>query len=219
MFRLMAKDILIQKKQLLFSLVYLAFILFAFQGLGVVMYPMALVAITYMLSMTYCAYEEKNKTDLLLNSLPISRKSIVASKYISAILYAIMGTLVYVVMITIIRLLNIPLKTYDLSLEILIAGFAAVCLMVGLWFPIYFKFGYIKMRVVNFVLFFLFFFGSSFLIRYLESQKYDPWNNGIISFLSSQSDVVIVLMLIVIIALYMVLSFLLSVWFYNRREF
>lgn len=219
MFRLMAKDILIQKKQLLFSLVYLAFILFAFQGLGVVMYPMALVAITYMLSMTDCAYEEKNKTDLLLNSLPINRRNIVASKYISALLYAVMGTLAYMVMITIVRLLNIPLKTYVLSPEIVISGFAAVCLMVGLWFPIYFRFGYIKMRVINFVLFFLFFFGSSFLTRYLESKKYDPWDNGIISFINSQSDITIGLMLIVIIALYMILSFLLSVWFYNRREF
>lgn len=219
MFRLMAKDILIQKKQLIFSLVYLAFILVAFQGLGEVMYPMGLVAITYMLSMTDCAYEEKNKTDLLLNSLPINRRNIVASKYISALLYAVMGTLAYMVMITVVRLLNIPLKTYALSLEILISGFTVVCLMVGLWFPIYFRLGYIKMRVVNFVLFFLFFFGSSFLINYFESKKYDPWDNGIISFINSQSDITIGLMLIVIIALYMILSFLLSVWFYNRREF
>lgn len=219
MFSLIIKDVLIQKKQLIFGIAYLAFVLVAFQGMGEAMLPMGLVAVTYMLSMTACAYEEKNKSDLLLNSLPIKRVNIVASKYLSVLIYAVMGILAYIAMITIINLLNMPLKTYPLSLEILIGSLAAVCLMTGIWFPIYFKFGYMKMRVANFVLFFLFFFGSSLMTQFIKSKQDSLWVKNIISFFDTKSDITIALLFLVIIALYMFLSFLLSVWFYNKREF
>lgn len=219
MFSLIIKDVLIQKKQLIFGIAYLAFVLVAFQGMGEAMLPMGLVAVTYMLSMTACAYEEKNKSDLLLNSLPIKRVNIVASKYLSVLIYAVMGILAYIAMITIINLLNMPLKTYPLSLEILIGSLAAVCLMTGIWFPIYFKFGYMKMRVANFVLFFLFFFGSSLMTQFIKSKQDSLWVKNIISFFDTKSDITIALLFLVIIALYMLLSFLLSVWFYNKREF
>lgn len=219
MFSLIIKDVLIQKKQLIFGIAYLAFVLVAFQGMGEAMLPMGLVAVTYMLSMIACAYEEKNKSDLLLNSLPIKRVNIVASKYLSVLIYAVMGILAYIAMITIINLLNMPLKTYPLSLEILIGSLAAVCLMTGIWFPIYFKFGYMKMRVANFVLFFLFFFGSSLMTQFIKSKQDSLWVKNIISFFDTKSDITIALLFLVIIALYMLLSFLLSVWFYNKREF
>jgi ABC-2 type transport system permease protein len=219
MFNLIIKDVLIQKKQFIFGIAYLAFVLVAFQGMGEAMFPMGLVAVTYMLSMTACAYEEKNKSDLLLNSLPIKRMSIVAAKYLSVLIYAVMGVLSYKAMITIINLLNIPLKTYPLSLEILIGSLAAVCLMTGIWFPIYYKLGYMKMRVANFVLFFLFFFGSSLMTQALKSKHDSLWVKDIISFFNTQSNITIVLVFIVIIVLYMLLSFSLSAWFYNRREF
>ncbi|SHI96417.1 ABC-2 transporter permease [Lutispora thermophila] len=219
MFNLVIKDILIQKKQLIFSLVYLVFILVTFQGMGEAMFPMGLVAMAYMLSMTACAYEEKNRSDLLLNSLPIKRESIVASKYLSVFVYTLMVTALYEAMVIIINILNIPLKTFPLSLEMFIGGLVAVCSMTGIYFPIYFKFGYMKMRVANFVLFFLFFFGSSYMTHFLNSNHDSLLVNGIINFFNTQSDITISLVLLIIIAVYMLLSFLLSAWFYNRREF
>lgn len=219
MLSLIIKDVLIQKKQLIFAIVYLAFVLVAFQGMGEAMFPMGLVAFTYLLSMTACAYEEKNKAELLLNSLPIKRVDIVTAKYLSMILYTILGMFSYKVMTTIINLVNIPLKTYPLSLEIIIGSLAAVCLMTGIWFPIYFKFGYMKMRIATFVLFFLFFFGSSLMTSFLKTRQDSQWVDGIISFFESQNDIVIALVLLLIIVLYMLLSFSLSVWFYNKREF
>lgn len=219
MLSLIIKDVLVQKKQLIFAIVYLAFVLVAFQGMGEAMFPMGLVAFTYLLSMTACAYEEKNKAELLLNSLPIKRVNIVTAKYLSMILYTILGMFAYKVMTTIINLVNIPLKTYPLSLEIIIGSLAVVCLMTGIWFPIYFKFGYMKMRIATFVLFFLFFFGSSLMTTFLKTNQDSLWVRGIISFFESQNDFIIALVLLSIIVLYMLLSFLLSMWFYNKREF
>jgi len=219
MLSLIIKDVLVQKKQLIFAIVYLAFVLVAFQGMGEAMFPMGLVAFTYLLSMTACAYEEKNKAELLLNSLPIKRVDIVTAKYLSMILYTILGMFAYKVMTTIINLVNIPLKTYPLSLEIIIGSLAVVCLMTGIWFPIYFKFGYMKMRIATFVLFFLFFFGSSLMTSFLKTRQDSQWVEGIINFFESQNDFIITLVLLSIIVLYMLLSFLLSMWFYNKREF
>lgn len=219
MYNLIMKDILIQKKQFIFSLAYLAFILIAFQKMGEAMFSMGLVAFTYMLSMTSCAYEDKNKSDIMLNSLPVKRASIVAAKYISVLVYLVIGTLVYEVLTRIIDMLQIPLKAYPLSLETFIGGLVAVCLMTGIWFPIFYKFGYMKMRVANFVLFFLFFFGASFLVDYMQAGNKSSWAQSIISFLHAQSAITIAMFFAAAVIIFMLISFGLSVRFYKNREF
>lgn len=219
MYNLIIKDILIQKKQVVFSIIYLAFILVAFQGMGEAMLPMGLVALTYMLSMTSCGYEEKNKSDVMLNSLPIKRANIVAAKYISVFVYLVMGIIAYGLFTKIMIMMQVPLKTYPITLEAFIGGFVAVSLMTGIWLPIYFKFGYMKLRVVNFVLFFLFFFGTSFLTKYFKEKQNSQWVQNIIKFLDSQGDITIALVIIAIVIIFLFISYGLSVKFYSKREF
>lgn len=219
MYNLIIKDILIQKKQVAFSIAYLAFILVAFQGMGEAMLPMGLVALTYMLSMTSCAYEDKNKSDIMLNSLPIKKANIVAAKYMSVFVYLAMGVIAYTLFTKIIIVAQIPLKTYPITLEAFIGGLVAVSLMVGIWLPIYFKFGYMKLRVVNFVLFFLFFFGTSFLTKYFQEQQSSQWVQNIINLLNSQENITIALITAVIVIIFLIISYALSVRFYIKREF
>lgn len=218
MYNLIIKDILIQKKQVVFSIVYMAFILIAFQGMGEAMLPMGLVALTYLLSMTSCAYEEKNKSDIMLNSLPIKKTNIVAAKYISVFVYLVMGIISYALFTKIIIMTQIPLKTYPITLEAFIGGFVAVSLMIGIWLPIYFKFGYMKMRVVNFVFFFLFFFGASFLAQYFKDKQNRQWVNGIIDFLNSQGDITIALIIVAMVIIFLTISYGLSLRFYSKKE-
>lgn len=208
-----------QKKQVAFSIAYMAFILVAFQGMGEAMLPMGLVALTYMLSMTSCGYEEKNKSDIMLNSLPVKRANIIAAKYMSVFVYFAMGMLVYALFSKIIIMAQIPLKTYPITLEAFIGGFVAVSMMTGIWLPIYFKFGYMKLRVVNFVLFFLFFFGTSYLNKFFKENQNSQWVQNIINFLNSQGNITIALIIFAMVIILLIISYGLSVRFYRKREF
>jgi len=218
MLNLIIKDILIQKRQLTFSLLYLGFAIIAFQSFGEVMFSAGIVVFIYMLSMTACANEDKVKSDIMLNSLPIKRVNIVLQKYISIYIYFIMGTIIYIVFSKLLQFLQIPIKTYSLALEVFLAGFMASSFMAGLYFPLYFKFGYMKMRIVNFVLFFLIFFGISLLSKYMQGSTslqffYNInvlWENNKMLFIAAAALIFVTLMAV---------SLGLAVYFYKKREF
>ncbi len=55
MLNLIIKDILIQKKQFIFAVLYLGFLIVAFQSFGASMFSAGIVAFIYMLNMTACA--------------------------------------------------------------------------------------------------------------------------------------------------------------------
>ena len=218
MLNLIIKDILIQKKQFIFALLYFGFLIFAFQSFGQVMFSAGIVAFIFMLSMTSCAHEDKVKSDIMLNSLPIKKANIVLQKYISVYIYFIMGVITYIVFSKLIQILQIPVKTYSLTYEVFITGLIASSFMAGSYFPLYFKFGYMKMRIVNFVLFFLIFFGISLLSRYFQGGKDFRFLANLVKLWESNELLTIIVSGIIFIML-MLASFSLAVYFYKKREF
>ncbi|HAA43542.1 MAG TPA: ABC-2 transporter permease, partial [Ruminiclostridium sp.] len=66
MLRLVIKDILIQKKTFIGALIYLIFVIFAFQGLEGNAYTAAIVAFSYLMVMGAFAYDDKSKSDIML---------------------------------------------------------------------------------------------------------------------------------------------------------
>ena len=86
MFNLIRRDVILQKKQLLFFIpVILVFII-----AGAPPILTFLVASIFIPFNTY-AYDEKVETNILLNSLPYTRKEIIASRYLGAIVYMILA--------------------------------------------------------------------------------------------------------------------------------
>ena len=47
--------------------------LVSFQGIGEIMFTVSVGAFTYSLAMTACAYEDINKSNIMLNSLPLKK--------------------------------------------------------------------------------------------------------------------------------------------------
>lgn len=219
MFNLVAKDILIQKKQLLFGFVYILFLIFAFQSMGSAASSGGVVAFTYMLVMTSCAYEDKNKTDIMLNSLPVRRSHIVAAKYISVYVFLTMGMIFYYLSTTAIGILGLPVKAYPLTLESFVGGVVAVSLLSGIYLPIFFKVGYLRSKIFNFILFFLFFFGVQYFVAALQESKNHAWINGISDFFQSQGDIIIALTIFAIAMILLITSYAVSLKFYKQREF
>jgi hypothetical protein len=204
---------------MVFSFAYILFVIIAFQAMGPVMFPVGIVAFTYMLILTSCAYEDKNNSYVMLASLPIKRSHIVLSKYISALVFLIMGVVAYAIMMQVIIILKIPLKTYPITVESLLGAIVAFSLLNALYFPIFFKVGYTKSRIVNFILFFAFFFGINLSVSFIYQSKDKEWFIEIQKIFSNQPDGIIALSFLGVAALLLIISYMISVKIFKNREF
>lgn len=218
MLNLVYKDLLMMKKQLLFGWIYILVIIVSFQSIGEAMFATGVVAFTYMLALTACAYEDKNKADVLLNCLPVKRNRIVLAKYLSTLIFFALGMLFYTVTSAIIEMAGVPLKTYSISWEGFVGALVAICILQGVYYPVFFKVGYIKSKIVNLIVFFSVFFGFSYLAREIQESGLQGWMQQI-NVYAQQHTSFSVAMATVCVLLLLLVSYTISVIFYNRREF
>ncbi|AGB17869.1 ABC-2 transporter permease [Thermoanaerobacterium thermosaccharolyticum] len=217
MYSLLLKDILVQKKQFLYGILLAAVYSFAFSSnnLGGVL---TVFVFPYIFVLTAASYEEKNKAEMILISLPIKRSLLVMERYISVFLFAALGAIEYIIVVGVANLVELPIKFSTLTIEpVLIFGLAAY---YGIYLPLYFKFGYIKTRWVNFVMFFGLFFGVTSVISAINKYGINfKILNPLITFFKNQSNIAVASELIIVAFLIYVLSYAISVKIYNSREF
>lgn len=219
MLNLILKDILIQKKTLAFIGLYILLFIFAFQSIGADAFAAITIAVTYQLVATASNHEEKAGSDIVLNSLPLSRKEIVVSKYLSVIVYGLMAVLGYMAFSLILSLIPISVNIAPITLESLAVAFAGIMVMNSIYYPIYFRVGYIKARIVTFILFFVFFFGVMSLLGAMSNNESNAMFHAVTSPLNGMSMLQFSLVLIVGALIFMGFSCALSIKLYNGREF
>lgn len=219
MLNLILKDLLIQKKTLGFLGLYIIIFSIAFQSVGSGAFTGIVIAVTYQLVVTASSLEEKAGSDIILNSLPISRGKIVAAKYLSVILYGLMAVLGYVIYSSILSLVPISVSVPPITPESLAAAFAGIMVMNSIYYPVYFKTGFIRARIISFILFFAFFFGLMTLFEAASGKSSNAIFQAIAEFFNSVDKTQFSLMIIGGALLFMLASFGLSVKLYKGREF
>lgn len=219
MINLILKDILIQKKTFLWGIFYIVIMVLSFQQAGSPMFSASVVAFTYIMVQSACAYDDKNKSDILLNSLPLNRSTVVIARYLSTFIFAIVAVIYYILLTGIINMLGLPFKVYPVSLEGAVGTLFALILITGIYFPIFFKVGYIKSKIVNFILFFGVFVGAGMIVPELMEDRNSAFAQKVIQFFSNQSDTQITVELFVIMVLLLIISYMFSIKFYRNREF
>jgi len=219
MLNLILKDLLIQKKTLGFLGLYIIIFSIAFQSVGSGAFTGIVIAVTYQLVVTASSLEEKAGSDIILNSLPISRGKIVAAKYLSVILYGLMAVLGYVIYSSILSLVPISVSVPPITPESLAATFAGIMVMNSIYYPVYFKTGFIRARIISFILFFAFFFGLMTLFEAASGKSSNAIFQAIAEFFNSVDKTQFSLMIIGGALLFMLASFGLSVKLYKGREF
>lgn len=219
MFNLVIKDIVVQKKSIAFAVLYIAFFIVALQSVGEMTFTCAITAFSYILVMGGFAYDDKNKADIMLNSLPLKRYNIVLAKYISLFIFVAIGSVIYFILEMVLRGTGFPFKTYPITIEAFIGAIFAVSIMHSIYFPVIFKLGYTKAKVINFVMFFVFFFGISQLINYIYVNKNTGFVRKVLAFFESRSDYLIVLAITAVAALLLLISYTISLRVYKKREF
>jgi hypothetical protein len=223
MYNLILKDVLVQKKTVLLGIAYILLMIIAFQSMGqdseIVMFAAGVVALTYILTLSACAYDEKCKSDIMLNSLPVRKNTIVMSRYLSAYLFAAIGVLYYFVASTAINMSGLPLKASPVTLQGLLGALFAVTMICSIYLPVFYKFGYIKSKIINLIVFFSIFFSIGALSYVAKENLTNPFVKAIVDFAVNQSDSNIVLFIIAFMLLILFVSYNIALKLYRSREF
>ncbi|AOY77925.1 ABC-2 transporter permease [Clostridium formicaceticum] len=221
MFSLIFKETIIQKKSFLFAILYGMFIFFVFGrgggGLAPTTYIMGIVATTYIFIQTGCANDDKNKTEIIFNSLPISRREIVTAKYISSILFSIINLFMMMLLGSILSKLFLG-KIHMITYGDIIMGLFSTWLLIAFYLPFYFKFGYIKTKYFNMFIFFLFFFAPSSLIPLIIGNPHHPIAKMMISLAPDHSAILLGSLFLAIAAIITFVSINISFIIYRKRE-
>ncbi|WP_102274319.1 ABC-2 transporter permease [Cytobacillus massiliigabonensis] len=202
MLNLIFKDILLQKKTLMILLPILFFYLFTGSSPSYVAIIFCIAII-----MNAFAIDEKSSINLLLNSLPYTRKEIVSSKYIGAIVFIILVLLTIFFGNWIIHREIIQWKQMFLIISI-------VAIFVSLSFP----FSYLlKSQYLMIAM------GVSFVIYMIIANKFIPDINDRIreavqTFLSFSTSQQYLLLFLSVVIFYS-FSWMLSIRIYSRKVF
>lgn len=204
MANLICKDILIQKKMIV---LYIAtIILYLLINVSLVkigfLYSLAIITMSF-------SYDEKDNANILLNSLPYTRKQIVSSRYIGSLIYTSL-----IILITYLGnfLLNGKETLFLLKDIVIIIGLVMVAISFIL--PICYKFKTQALMIASGTLFGIYLVA----IKYLFPSLNDTLRELIQKFLTLQETQMYFVAIFTIIILY-VGSWLLSIRIYAKKVF
>lgn len=149
---LIIKDILNLKKSLVTTLIIiLLYSLFSLNtGDTDVLIGIA-VFITAFMSITSLAYDDMAKWDIYALAMPVTRRDIVLSKYILALIFALTAALVASILSIVISYIRDDLRSVENIQEILLSAYIvlSVCMVfISIIMPLVFKFGVENARIL-----------------------------------------------------------------------
>lgn len=150
---LIKKDLLLIKGNIkVFIIMLIVFLGLSLNGNESMLYALPIISV--MLSITTFSYDEYNKWDAYAISLPQTRKNIVRSKYITGLLLIVVSVIVTLGISCIVSIVknNFEMK---FMIESLLGIFVSSTFIIMIMYPLIYKFGCEKGRIVLFALAFL----------------------------------------------------------------
>lgn len=221
MINLILKDILIQKKSFLYTLFYGVFALIAFPSTMTARgaYMFSGISIAYLLIIYSNGYDEKNKSEIILNSLPIRRDSIVIAKYAAVFLFFFLGVIITGIEGAIITALDIIPSMRFIELSDILGIFISVGLMYSVYYPLFFKLGSLKLKIFNIVLYMLFLFVPNMIVSTLQENPNSSIALKVVSFIERNPEWMLQTFTALIIMIVMIVSMEISIKIYRNKEF
>lgn len=130
MFNLMKKDFLLQKRLLI---VYVILLIFYLRADFNIVFSVVMISSLFVMNSHY--YDEKDKANMLLNSLPYTKKEIVSSKYIEALLSAVIVILLFVI-----GQYVVDSSLVNFSFIQIISCFLGTMIFTAFYLPFFYKF-------------------------------------------------------------------------------
>lgn len=213
---LLLKDIRIQKKNVAIGVLFMFAVIFlsgAFEGLPAAA-PAAILG--HFLIMFAARTDERGRGAVLLHSLPLQRRDVVVAKYAGIFMFAALGfgTAFLCRAFSLLLLPEADLPRFDGAS----VGIALAVLLVfyAIYYPLYFRFGGRIVQVLD-MLVIVALLAAGFLLLKLSVWLGEPFF-GLPAWLNDQPDAARYGLPAAIVAGLVLLSFLLSIAFYRRRD-
>ncbi|MFA6939851.1 MAG: ABC-2 transporter permease [Clostridiaceae bacterium] len=221
MYRLVYKDFMLIKKAVLFFLafsLYIDFLGLRSPSMPGIIYIIIIVLFSYIFMIYSNGYDDKNKGEMIFNSMPIKRSSLVLGKYLDILFFIIFTGITLMISSEI-------MKTIFISSSIKITGRAAsisdvlyALIIVGIYFsvylPFYFKLGGSRLQLFNQISYMLFIMMPYIVLKVLTKFR----ASKIVSFLININMDRLKIILIFMVILLFTLSIVISINIYKRRD-
>lgn len=219
MIGLIKKDLKLSIKINLIAVIYVLFI--SVNGLlskdllvGNIIYVLSIIIFTFVVVIYVNGFDDKYKSEVVLNSFPIDRRNIVRSKYITLIIFILISSAAIIALTNILpMLLNIDGKA-SASIQTVIIAANILLLFYSIYYPIYFKVGE-GLRTFNTILWLLMMLAPSLLVKFLKTLD----QRGLLEKLMNIALQNINLYLLVISLVIYYISLQISKRIYMKREF
>lgn len=219
MFNLIKKDFILSRKINIFVVVYALFI----AAMGLVMpdplvstflYTLGMLTLIFITVIYTNGYDDKYKSEIVLNSLPIDKENIVRAKYMTLILFIIMSCSAVLIFTNIILKLGVVSIGKGASIWNVIFATNISLIFYSIYYPIYFKVGE-GLRSFNTILWILMVIGPSVLSKLMKGLNTTGYLEKIIAI-----DINRINIYVLIISLFMFyMSMKISEKIYRTREF
>jgi ABC-2 type transport system permease protein len=210
MFNLLIKDIIVQKKTFWYLLFYIPVLLLVLSSttmaadIATALYATCTCFIGYLLIAGACSYDEQNRSEVFLDSLPIRRKDIVLSKYLSIFVYAVIGLAAGIVIVMINNIFGLgEIVRYPAGKDLL-GALCGIVIIGATYYPLYFKFGSIKTRLLNVIVILAIFLIPAGLMWLVEKYSQGAAYNMLTRVLSSPDWLQVVVSGVVFLMIFMV---------------
>lgn len=209
MLGLIKKDLLIIKSNLkLVTVMLLVFFVMALQGQFDMSFILTFIIV--MLFISTFSYDEYNKWDAYAITLPGGRKNVVKSKYIAGLLLTTASVVVTILLNYLVYIITNDLD-FNKFISTLIGSCFAIILIQAIVYPLIFKYGMEKGRVLLFVLAFVF----VGVIELFSKVVNITIPTNIVSFFDSYWFIIVPIILILILFT----SYKISDKIYSKKEF
>jgi len=146
MFGLIMRDILVQRKRLLLAAICCIVLTVFLRFMGeFALVPTILMAVYFVLVSAF-EYDDKYKVDGTLISLPIKRQFLVLVRYLEVPVLTVSVVLIYIPVTLLMNLWFPGMSPVGLLMPA--TGFLAASLMSGLYMPIIYRLGYVKAKIL-----------------------------------------------------------------------
>ncbi|MCY6370886.1 ABC-2 transporter permease [Clostridium ganghwense] len=219
MFNLILKDVTVTKKTNIILVVYA--VILSVIGLKMpeasgFLYIMSIFMIAYITILTANSYDEKYKFHISLNSLPINKKDIVLSKYLSLVVYVIFYSMVVILLTNILYSLGFKSSGRAATIWDLIVSFNILGIFYSIYYPLYYKFEGSKLRIFSFILYILVIVSPGYVVKLIKTTN----GQHILYLLSKINNInTLHLSFFVVVLIIMFISIQISTKIYSNKEF
>lgn len=218
MINLIKKDLILSKKMNIFGIIYALFVaaMGASQPDSIVsnlIYILVIIMLVFIFVIYTNGYDNY-KSEMLFNSLPIDRRNIVRSKYLTLIIFTVSACGIVFLLSKSMYLFGFTELDNSLSIQIAILIVSIVLIFYSIYYPYYFKVGE-SIRSFNSVLWILTMIGPGALTKILKTS----WGNEILTKLAAIDFNTINLYILALSLIMYYISLQISKGIYKRREF